>query len=309
MPKSASLAAPPATVAFRDVLSDDGTRLRAWTNDPDGRIDGPTVVLCNGLGTNPFVWPALLDPDCGVRVVSWNHRGTGGSDRPRDRDAVRIDQFVEDALSVMDAFGVGRAVLVGWSMGVNTMFELAHGHPERVSGLFAVAGVPGDTFSTMLGPLRLPRVAVKALTVGLTRTLRLTGKALTPVAQRLPIGERTVAVLSHTGLMFPVADPQLTAAAVGEFLTTPIDWYFHMALLTSRHERVPLSGIDVPCVFVAGRWDVLAGSRHMATAAERVQDGTYVELNGSHFIQMEHPDQVHRLLLDLLARIPDEQAA
>ena len=72
----------PCEIGYVDVLSDDGTRLRAWTNDPDGTIDGPTVVLCNGLGTNPWAWPALLEPDCGVRVVSWNHRGTGGSARP-----------------------------------------------------------------------------------------------------------------------------------------------------------------------------------------------------------------------------------
>ena len=62
---------------------------RAWTNDPDGAIDGPTVVLCNGLGTGPWAWPALLRPDCGVRVVSWNHRGTGGSDRPARPGALR----------------------------------------------------------------------------------------------------------------------------------------------------------------------------------------------------------------------------
>ena len=67
---------------FYDVVSADGTRLRAWTNDPDCLIDGPTVVLCNGLGTSAWTAPALLDPDCGVRVVSWNHRGTGGSERP-----------------------------------------------------------------------------------------------------------------------------------------------------------------------------------------------------------------------------------
>ncbi|WP_435742561.1 alpha/beta fold hydrolase [Nocardioides sp. SYSU DS0663] len=309
MPRSVSVTAPPPTIAFRDVLSDDGTRLRAWTNDPDGRIDGPTVVLCNGLGTSAFAWPALLDPDCGVRVVSWNHRGVGGSDRPTDHDAVGIDSFVEDALSVMDHFAVDRAVLVGWSMGVNTMFQLAYDHPERVTALFAVAGVPGDTYATMLAPLRLPRLAARSLTVGLARALKAGGRVLTPVTQRLPVGDRAVAVLSHTGLMFPVADPQLTAAAVKEFLTTPIDWYFHMASATALHQRVSLRGISVPCVFVAGKWDLLAGARDMRTAAARVQDGTYVELNGSHFIQMEHPAEVHRLLLDLLARVADERTA
>ena len=191
MPASAARAATADLIAFHDVLSDDGTRLRAWTNDPDGVLDGPTVVLCNGLGTSAWTWPALLRPDCGVRVVSWNHRGTGGSERPVDPQRVGIEEFVEDGLSVMDHFGVDRAVLMGWSMGVNTMFELAVRHPERVSGLFAVAGVPGDTFATMLGPLRLPHVAARAVTVNLSRALKYGGRALTPIATRLPVGPRT----------------------------------------------------------------------------------------------------------------------
>ncbi|SDC70699.1 alpha/beta fold hydrolase [Nocardioides lianchengensis] len=303
MPTSAARIDDRAVLAFHDVLSDDGTRLRAWTNDPDGSIDGPTVVLCNGLGTNPWTWPALLRPDCGVRVVSWNHRGTGGSDRPVDVDRVGIDEFVEDALSVMDHFGVDRAVLMGWSMGVNTMFELAADHPERVTGLFAVAGVPGDTFSTMLGPLLLPRPAARALTVGLAHGLRLGGRALTPIASRLPVGRRAIDLLSHSGFMFPVADPELAVEAVREFLTTPLDWYAHLALRSSEHPRVPLSRIRVPVAFVAASYDVLAGSRHMRTAAARLVDATYVELRGSHFIQMEQPERVHELLLAFLRRV------
>jgi pimeloyl-ACP methyl ester carboxylesterase len=303
MPASAARTLPDATIAFDDVLSDDGTRLRTWTNDPHGTIDGPTVVLCNGLGTNPWTWPALLAADCGVRVVSWNHRGTGGSDRPADPSRVGIEEFVEDALSVMDHYGVDRAVLMGWSMGVNTMFELAVRNPERVTGLFAVAGVPGDTFSSMLGPLLLPRFAAKALTVNLTRVLKLGGKALTPIASRLPVGPKAIALISHTGFMFPLADPELAAVAVSEFLKTPVDWYLHLGLTTSKHARVSLRDITVPVAFVAGRFDILAGARHMATAAERLLDATYVELRGSHFIQMEKPDEVHDLLLAFLARV------
>ena len=74
-----------ASVFYYDVESGDGTMLRAWTNDPDCLIDGPTVVLCNGLGTNPWTTPSVLRPGAGVRVISWNHRGTGGSARPTDR--------------------------------------------------------------------------------------------------------------------------------------------------------------------------------------------------------------------------------
>ena len=304
MPASAAAArALETSVAFHDVLSDDGTRLRAWTNDPEGTIDGPTVVLCNGLGTNPWTWPALLSPDCGVRVVSWNHRGTGGSDRPSDPEHVGIAQFVEDGLSVMDHFGVDRAVLMGWSIGVNTMFELTLAHPERVTGLFAVAGVPGDTFATMLGPLRLPRFAARAVTVNLARAIELGGKALTPIASRLPVGPRAIAVLTRTGFMFPVPDPELAALAVAEFLTTPVEWYFHLALRTSEHARVSLRRVQVPVMLVAATYDVLAGARDMRTAADRLQDATYVELRASHFVQMEQPEVVHDLLLGFLEEL------
>jgi pimeloyl-ACP methyl ester carboxylesterase len=303
MPTSAVSTTTPAQPAFRDILSDDGTHLRAWTNDPDGLIDGPTVVLCNGLGTNAWCWPALLDPDCGVRVVSWNHRGVGGSERPADPTHVEIEHFVEDGVSVMDHFGIERAVLMGWSMGVNTMFELAARYPERVTGLFAVAGVPGDTFSTMLAPFRLPRVLARSVTVNLSRVMSLAGKPLTPIARSLPIGPRAIGLISHSGFMLPVADPGIAAVAIKEFLTTPLDWYFHLALSTSRHMRVSLSSIDVPACFVAGRWDVLAGSKHMESAAERMDDAEYVELRGSHFVQLEKPDVVHRLLLDFLDKV------
>lgn len=302
MPTSQARTSTPA-LAFDEVLSDDGTRLRAWTNDPDGVIDGPTVVLCNGLGTNAYAWPALLDPDCGVRVVSWHHRGVGGSERPRDRSHCRIEDVVDDGLSVMDHFGIDRAVLMGWSMGVNTMFELALRHPERVSGLFAVAGVPGDTFATMLAPLRVPRPLARLLTVNTARAAKHAGCLLSPVTRRLPVGPLTIAALSHSGFMLPVRDPEMAALAVREFLSTPLDWYFHLALHTSEHARVSLRHLQVPAAFVAGTYDVLAGARDMASAAARVPGATYHELPGSHFLSLEQPDEVHRLLLELLERV------
>ena len=149
----------------------------------------------------------------------------------------------------------------------------------------------------------MPHAVARALTVNASRIMTIAGKAITPLAQRLPIGPRTIDFLTHTGFMFPVPDPAMAVVGVKEFLTTPIDWYCHLALSTSRHARVSLSSIAVPAMFVAARFDVLAGARDMASAAARMDDAEYVELRGSHFIQMEQPEVVHGLLLDFLDRV------
>jgi pimeloyl-ACP methyl ester carboxylesterase len=289
------------SLRFYDVVSADGTRLRAWTND----ADGPTVLLCNGLGTSAYAWPALLRADCGVRVISWNHRGVGGSERPADPDRVDVTAFVEDAVAVLDDAGVAACTVLGWSVGVNTAFELAVTEPERVTATFAVAGVPGGTFASMGAPLQIPRIARRPIALGVTNLLRHTGWALTPVTSRYPVGRRTAALLRHSGFMLPSADPAVVERAVREFLTTPVDWYMHLARAAARHDRISLSRIRVPGVFVAGRFDILASSHDMRTAADRIPGSRYVELRGSHFLQMEHPEEVHAELLDLLASLTD----
>ncbi len=295
----------PLTLRFYDVTSADGTVLRAWTND----ASGPVVLLCNGLGTNPYAWPALLDRDCGVRVVSWNHRGTGGSARPTTADRVGIDAFVEDAVAVMDDAGLDRVVVAGWSIGVNTAFELAHRHPDRVSGLFAVAGVPGATFASMLGPLRVPRALRAPITVGLSYLIREAGHLVSPVSQALPVGRLSATALRYSGFMFPSAADDVVRRAVREFLTTDVDWYFHLAVAAARHQRVSLRGIGVPTTFVAGRHDLLADKRDIRTAAERIPEAVCHLLPGSHFLQMEHPERVHQELLELIGRVDAQSSA
>jgi pimeloyl-ACP methyl ester carboxylesterase len=69
-----------------------------------------------------------------TRVVTFDPRGNGRSDRPQDFDAYRRREFAADALAVLDAAGVDRAVVVTWcDMGESLI--LAAEHPERVAGL------------------------------------------------------------------------------------------------------------------------------------------------------------------------------
>jgi pimeloyl-ACP methyl ester carboxylesterase len=286
-------------VHFDRVTSADGTVIEMWSND----AEGPTVLLCNGLGTNPYAWPDLLEPDCGLHVISWNHRGVGRSARPEDEQRVGMDAFVEDAVAVLDAAGVDRCVVVGWSIGVNTAFELAVQHPERVAGLFAVAGVPGRTFASMGAPLLIPRPLREPIGISVARLLELAGPALTPVAQRIPMGPISTTVLRHSGFMLPLAKSADVRRAVREFLTTPVAWYGHLAVAAAKHPRVSLSKIEAPTAFVAGRWDVLASHRDMRSAAKRIPEATYVHLFGTHFINLERPKEITRLLHEFLERV------
>lgn len=304
MPTSTDRAGVAPTISFRDVRSDDGTTLRAWTNDDgSGTHRGPAVLLCNGLATTPLHWPALLRPGCDVRVVSWYHRGTGGSQYPRDLTNVRSEHFVADALSVMDHFGLDRPVVAGWSSGVGTAVDLIRRHPERAAGLFAVAGSPGDVFATMLAPLRVPRPAARLLTTSWAQALRLTGPLVSPVTTRLPFGLRSLDLLTRAGFVGRVPDPDLAALAFGEFLTVPVEWLSHLALNVAPRGPQALRTIGVPATFVGASHDLLAGARDLAAAASRVPGAQYVELRSSHFVPLEHPDRLHQLLRSLLSRV------
>jgi pimeloyl-ACP methyl ester carboxylesterase len=68
------------------------------------------------------------------RVVTFDPRGNGASDRPSDPAAYAESEFAADALAVMDATDTESAVLVCWSRGAQRTLLLAAEHPERVLG-------------------------------------------------------------------------------------------------------------------------------------------------------------------------------
>ena len=72
------------------------------------------------------------------RVVTFDGRGNGRSDRPAGTEAYDDDQYVSDALAVLDATGTGQAVLVGLSRGGRWAVELAAARPERVLGAMLI---------------------------------------------------------------------------------------------------------------------------------------------------------------------------
>jgi pimeloyl-ACP methyl ester carboxylesterase/predicted glycosyltransferase len=68
------------------------------------------------------------------RVITFDGRGNGRSDRPQDAAAYDEREFAADALTVMDATETERAVIVGFSLGGQRGLLLAAEHPERIEG-------------------------------------------------------------------------------------------------------------------------------------------------------------------------------
>jgi pimeloyl-ACP methyl ester carboxylesterase/predicted glycosyltransferase len=86
------------------------------------------------------------------RCITFDGRGNGKTDRPEDVAAYSLDNYIADALSVMDATEAGRAIVVGLSFAGMQTCVLAAYHPERVkaailAGTAASIG-PGNSYTT-----------------------------------------------------------------------------------------------------------------------------------------------------------------
>lgn len=82
------------------------------------------------------------------RVVVFDGRGNGRSDRPANPEAYGDDEIIADALAVLDATNTARAIIVGASAGGWWGTMLAGLHPERVQA--AVLMCPGTSLGDPL---------------------------------------------------------------------------------------------------------------------------------------------------------------
>jgi pimeloyl-ACP methyl ester carboxylesterase len=89
-----------------------------------------------------------------ARVITFDGRGNGRSDRPDTAEAYAEREFAADALAVIDATGTERAVLVGLSAGALWGVLLAAEHPERVAGAVFIA--PATPFAQHLARASRP---------------------------------------------------------------------------------------------------------------------------------------------------------
>ncbi len=281
-----------------DYPSTDGTSIRGWRGDGQG----VQVILSNGLGTIPQAWPGLMSADSGYDVRTWYYRGTFGSERPRDPGRIRVEDHVEDMVALMDHEGIDRALVAGWSIGVNIAFEFTQRHPDRVAGLMAVAGVPGGTFGTMGGPWGVPHRLRRPLAIGAARALRTAGPVLTPIAAHLPVNDKVAWLVAHSGMMRPQAKPEVLTPMLAEFLKQDWRWYMGLAVAAAEHQPMDPSFVQCPTTLVAGEKDVLTSMHDVMGAAARIPHAQITVLPGSHFLPMEYPQLINTALAELARR-------
>lgn len=108
------------------------------------RGDGSPVLLLHGFSGSARSWEALA-PELSdrLRPIAVDLIGHGRSDAPARPDRYRPEQAVRDLAALLDALGVARAHVVGYSLGGRLALRLAIDAPERVAALVVVSASAG----------------------------------------------------------------------------------------------------------------------------------------------------------------------
>ena len=168
----------------------------------------------------------------------------------------------------------------------------------------AVAGVPGGTFSTMGGPLHIPRRLRRPIATRAARALRFAGPVLSRVAPKLPVHGKAAWLVTHIGLMKPAAKADVVIPMLQQFLQHDWHWYGELAVAAAEHDVMDLAFVQCPVTLVAGQHDVLTSMHDVVEAGARIPHAQISVLPGTHFLPLEYPDLLHAAL-DELARRSD----
>jgi pimeloyl-ACP methyl ester carboxylesterase len=102
--------------------------------------EGDPILLIHGFASNVETnwrgpgWIAALI-QAGFRVIAFDHRGHGKSDKAYDSSLYTIEALALDAVALLDALGIQRADLMGYSMGARVSALIGIEHPDRVRSL------------------------------------------------------------------------------------------------------------------------------------------------------------------------------
>jgi pimeloyl-ACP methyl ester carboxylesterase len=302
---------PPRFVEERTVVATDGTELYA-RRTRGGDANGIPIVCCNGIGVATFFWKYVERHFAHERpVILWDYRGHGESGEPPSLDDLTMERNARDLLSVLDSFGVEKAVITGHSMGVQVILEFYRRFPERVAALVPTLGTYGRPIHTFLDS---PTLAPLAFLLAHRLVIR-SGKKLAnlqrtalkkPFIARLAARIARVARLVHPAMM-PQADLEAYLKHFGDFDPAV---FFRMAEKMATHTAEDvLAKIKVPTLVIAGERDIFTPLWLSEEMADRIPGARLLVIpQGSHAALVEQP-QLICLAVDKLIRDNDLDGA
>lgn len=129
-----------------------------------GPVDGPAIVLVRGTGSQLVHWhPKLIElfESCGLRVVRFDNRDVGGSTRfdhvrapsmgelmqtvmsgQKVEAAYTLEDMAGDIVGLLDALGIRRAHLLGYSLGAMIGQIVAAKNGDRLLSLISLMSTP-----------------------------------------------------------------------------------------------------------------------------------------------------------------------
>ncbi|WP_202966103.1 alpha/beta fold hydrolase, partial [Streptomonospora alba] len=261
----------------------DGTRLEI-TETGTGT---PLVLVC-GNSQDHRLWAPLLPAlACRHRVITYNHRGIGGSER--GGRAITMADLADDLADLLRGLGAAPSHVLGWSLGSAVVQEFALRHPDLVTSLI-LCGTWGRTDA-------FQRPLVTALAhpwhTG-HRDRALTALGIT-YSRELLDSEELGPLMAQLDPLFPSTDEEL--ATVAE------QWDADLA-----HDSLDrLGGIAAPTLVVAGEKDLLTPAYQGRLVAETIATASFELFTGpgsSHALLMERPEEFADLVLKFLTDPP-----
>ncbi|WP_435744832.1 alpha/beta fold hydrolase [Nocardioides sp. SYSU DS0663] len=260
-----------------------------------GPEDGPLAVLLHGFPDTAWTWrhlgPHLAER--GWRVVAPHTRGYAPSTLPRDGDH-HVAALMADAVGVHDVLGGDeRAVLVGHDWGAITANALGAHPASPYAKVVAMAVPPLPAVSG--GPLTLARQARMSWYIAFNQLPALPERLFERLVHHLwrtwspRYDASDDLALVHASL----GAPEHRSAALGYYRDLARPWRVRGAY---RDWHRTWAGTPVvPSLLLHGAQD---GCLHPAMARGA---GAVMVDGAGHFLQLERPAEVNRLVADFLA--------
>ena len=228
------------------------------------------------------------------RIVTFDGRGNGRSDRPVGAEAYTIREFALDALAVLDATATERAVVAGVSCAALWGVLLAAEHPERIAGAAFISP------AVSLAP-QLPERTVYSFDEPLDTD---EGWAKYNIHHWLRDYRDFLEFFLGKGFTEPHSTKQIEDGIAWALETTPETLADHDAgigLPTGVEFTDLCASVRCPVLVMHGDADAIRAQAQGAALADAT-GGAFVSLGGSgHFAQARDPVKVNLLLRDFIA--------